>query len=213
MALRPFTSDDRPHGGRLAIRLLASAAVLAAASGAWSAVTWSALTDTSATPANTVTVGSVEMSDNDSGGSLLVLGAARPNDSVTGCIRVAYGGSAPAKVRLYGATAGGTGLAAYLDLTVTRGTVTAGSAFGSCTTFTSDATDYLGKGSGVVYDGTLAAFPVDGAGALADPTRSAAATWSTGDVHAYRFRATLQSNPEAQGKTATPSFTWEATSL
>jgi hypothetical protein len=207
------SSTNAPRRRRLAIRLLGSAAVLAAASGAWSAATWSALSDTSVTPANAVSTGSVDLSDNDSGGGLLMLGSARPGDSVTGCIQVTYSGSAPAKVRLFGATAGGTGLADHLDLTVTRGTVAAGAGFGSCTTFTPDATDYLGSGSGVVYAGTLADFPADGAGALADPTASAAATWNSGDVHTYRFRATLRNDPAAQGTTATPSFTWEATSL
>jgi hypothetical protein len=32
-------------------------------------------------------------------------------------------------------------------------------------------------------------------------------------VHSYRFQATLRNNPAAQGTTATPSFTWAATSL
>jgi hypothetical protein len=31
-------------------------------------------------------------------------------------------------------------------------------------------------------------------------------------VHSYRFQATLRNDPNAQGKTAAPSFTWEATS-
>jgi hypothetical protein len=187
--------------------------VLLAVSGAWTAATWSALSDTSATPANAVAAGSVALADNDSGSGLLVLGSARPNDSVTGCIRVAYSGSGPAKVRLFGTTAGGTGLASYLDLIVTRGTLPAGAAAGSCTTFTPDATDYLGSGSGVIYTGTVAAFPAAGAGALVDPTAAAAATWNAGEVHSYRFRATLRNDPAAQGTTATPSFTWEATSL
>lgn len=213
MALHSSSSTDAPRRGRLAIRLLASAAVLAAASGAWSAATWSALSDTSATPGNSVTAGSVDLSDNDSGGGLLVLASARPNDSVTGCVRVTYSGSAPAKVRLFGATAGGTGLANHLDLTVTRGTLSPGAGFGSCTTFTPDATNYLGSGSGVVYVGTLAAFPADGSGALADPTAAAATTWNAGDVHSYRFQATLRNTPAAQGTTATPSFTWAARSL
>lgn len=185
--------------------------MLTVASGAWSAATWSALSDSSVTPANTVTAGSVDLSDNDSGGGVLALGSARPSDSVTGCIRVTYNGSGPAKVRLFGAP-GGSGLANYLDLTVTRGTLGAGAGFGSCATFTADATNYLGSGNGVIYTGTVADFPAAGAGALVDPS-APGATWNTGDVHSYRFQATLRNDPAAQGKTASPSFTWEATSL
>ena len=211
MAFRNPRSTDPPRRRRLGIRLLASAVVLTVASGAWSAATWSALSDSSVTPANSVTAGSVDLSDNDSGGGLLALAAARPTNVVTGCIRVTYSGSAPAQVRVFGA-AGGTGLANYLDLTVTRGTLSAAAAFGSCATFTPDATNYLGSGNGVVYVGTVAAFPVAGAGALVDPS-APGATWNTGDVHSYRFQATLRNDPAAQGKTASPSFTWEATSL
>jgi len=108
MAFSKSRSTDPPRRRRLGIRLLASAAVLTVASGAWSAATWSALSDSSVTPANSVTAGSVDLSDNDSGGGLLALGTARPNDVVTGCIRVTYSGSAPARVRVFGAT-GGTG--------------------------------------------------------------------------------------------------------
>ena len=212
MALHGTSSTDSPRRRRLGLRLLASAAVLTLASGAWSAATWSALSDSSVTPVNTVIAGSVDLSDNDSGGGLLALASARPNDSATGCIRVTYSGSASAQVRLSGATSG-TGLANYLDVIVTRGTVSAGAVFGSCTTFTPDATDYLGSGNGIIYVGTLAGFPAAGAGALVDPSASAAATWNTGDVHSYRFVATLRNDPNAQGKTAAPSFTWEATSL
>jgi hypothetical protein len=211
MAIRDCSPTDSPGRRRLGFRLLLSAAVLTLASGAWSAATWSALSDSSVTPTNTVTAGSVVLSDNDSGGALLTLGTAHPNDSVTGCIRVTYSGTAPSTVRVFGAT-GGTGLASYLDLTVTRGTLSAGAAFSSCATFTPDATNYLGSGIGVIYAGTVAAFPAAGAGALVDPS-APAATWNTGDVHSYKFTATLQNNAGAQGKTASPSFTWEATSL
>ena len=211
MAQHDPSSTAPPRRRRLGLRLLASAVVLTIASGAWSAATWSALSDSSVTPTNTVTAGSVDLSDNDSGGGVLALGSARPNDSVTGCIRVTYSGSAPAKVRVFGAT-GGTGLASYLDLTVTRGTVSPAALFGSCATFTPDATNYLGSGNGIIYVGTVAGFPAAGAGALADPS-APGATWNTGDVHSYRFQATLRNDPAAQGKTASPSFTWEATSL
>ena len=54
------------------------------------------------------------------------LGAAalqRPGNTDTGCIKVSYAGSLASEVRLYGTTSG-TGLDAYLDLTVTRGTYT-----------------------------------------------------------------------------------------
>ena len=62
------------------------------------------------------------------------------------------------RVHLYD-TVGGTGLATYLNLTVTRGTISGTPAAGSCTGFTADTTAWSGAGAGVIYNGTLASFP------------------------------------------------------
>lgn len=186
--------------------------VLALAATTAGSVTWAAFTATTESDGSQVQAGSVSIADNDSGGTLLSLTSAVPGNTTTGCIKVTYSGSLPSTVRLYGTT-GGSGLAQYLDMTVTRGTYNgAEPAFNNCTNFQADTTDYLGAGQGVVYDGTLAGFGDDYASGLVDATSGSTETWTGGEVHVYRFAVTLQNNIDAEGLDATQSFTWEARS-
>jgi hypothetical protein len=117
-------------------------------------------------------------------------------------------GTLPSLVRLYGTT-GGTGLDAYLDLVVTRGSQPAPS-FDDCAGFVPESSDWTGAGPGIVYSGTLAAFGDNWAGATVDPIASRPEAWTTGETHTYRFDFTLQGGDGAQGLTATQQFTWEA---
>jgi hypothetical protein len=171
--------------------------------------TFSSFNAVTSNPASTVSAGTVTIADNDAGSALLALSNAKPGDTVTGCIVVTYNGTLPATVVLYGAT-GGTGLDAYLDLKVTRGTISGTPAAGSCTNFTADATNYIAQGAGVVYSGTLQGWPDTSATGLPDPKTGSAATWTNGEAHAYRLQVTVQSATAGQGKTATQSFSWEA---
>lgn len=107
------------------------------------------------TSGNAFTTGTVTLADNDAGSAILALAVAHPGDSASGCIKVTYSGSLAATTRLY-ATFSGTGLESYLTLKVTRGTVSSGS-FPACTGFTADATNYIGSGSGVIYNGVASA--------------------------------------------------------
>jgi predicted ribosomally synthesized peptide with SipW-like signal peptide len=174
------------------------------------AQTWAAYSATSTSAGNSFAAGTVALADNDSGTALLSLSAAVPGNSDSGCITVSYTGSLASAVRLYGTTTG-TGLDAYLDLKVTRGGFSgAPPAFDSCTTFTPDATDYIGSGSGVIYNGTLQGFPDDYAAGHADPLAASPETWTTNETHVYKLQVTLQDNPAAQGKDAPQTFTWEA---
>jgi hypothetical protein len=184
---------------------LASLALLswAAGTGVWATFT------SSASVAASYGSGSVVIADNDSDTAMLSLSNAQPGASSTGCIQATYTGSLPATVRLY-ATSSGTGLDQYLDLTVTRGTISSG-AFASCTNFSADATNYLGAGNGVIYTGTLQGFPSDYAAGLVEPTAGAPESWTNPETHAYKLVVTLQNNTGAQGKTATTTFTWQAT--
>jgi len=175
-------------------------------------VTLAAFTATSATSSSNIQAGSVKLTDNDSGGAVLSLSAAVPGATDSGCITVAYEGSLPSAVALYGATSG-TGLDEYLDLTVTRGTWNGTApAFDSCTNFQADPTNYVGAGAGVVYSGTLRDYPDAYAGAVADPPSGGAETWTNGESHVYRLQVTLQEQIGAQGKNATQTFIWEARS-
>ena len=172
--------------------------------------TWAAFSATTASSANSFAAGSVALADNDSATTTLSLSAARPADADTSCITVTYTGSLASAVRLYGTTAG-TGLDAYLDLKVTRGSFSATPpAFDSCTNFTPDATDYTGAGNGVIYNGTLQGFPDTYAAGQVDPTAATPESWTSSESHVYKLQATLQDDAAAQGTNATQTFTWEA---
>jgi hypothetical protein len=204
------SSPPEPSRRPLRGKVFATAVTVALISAVVGAGTWSAFGDTTQNGANSFAAGTVDIGDNDDGGAMFALTGMTPSDPARErCIVVEYTGSAPAHVWLYGTT-GGSGLATYLNLKVTRGTMTTPS-FSSCTGFSADATEYLtGKGSGVVYDGTLAGYPDSLAvGGIEDPSATRE-TWSTGEKHAYRFEVLLQSDDLAQGKTATQTFTWEA---
>jgi hypothetical protein len=192
---------------KMSVPALVAAALVAALAGAQ---TWAAFSATTASTGDSFASGTVALADNDSGTAVLSRSAAVPGNSDSGCITVSYTGSLASAVRLYGTTTG-TGLDAYLDLKVTRGGFSgAPPAFDSCTTFTADATDYIGSGSGVIYDGTLQGFPDDHAAGRVDPLAASPETWTTGETHVYKLQITLQDNPAAQGKDVTQTFTWEA---
>lgn len=193
------------HWRRFAV-VAALALVVPAAGGA----TYAAFTATTTNSGNLIGAGSVKLSDNGDGSSLMSLSAALPGNTTNACIRVTYDGSLPATVRLHGTTTG-SGLDQYLDLKVTRGVYNPTEpAFKSCTNFQADGTDYIGAGNGVIYNGTLQAFPDDYASGVVDPLSGSPESWTTGEVHVYRLDVTLQSNFGAQNKDATQAFRWEA---
>jgi predicted ribosomally synthesized peptide with SipW-like signal peptide len=193
-----------PQGFALALVAIGLAAALAGTQ------TWAAYSATSASVGNSFAAGTVALADNDSGTAVLALAGAVPGDSDTACVTVAYNGSLASALRLYGTTSG-TGLDPYLDLSVTRGTFAgAPPAFASCVGFSADATDYVGAGGGVIYDGTLQAFPDDHGTGLVDPRPAGPETWTSGESHVYKLQITLQNNLAARGRTATQTFTWEA---
>jgi hypothetical protein len=163
---------------------------------------YSAFTATTANTGNSIEAGSVTIEDNDVGAAMLSLATAKPNDSDTSCIKLRYTGSLASSLRLYASVSGS--LASYLNVAVTRGTGAA--AFDDCTGLTADATNYTGNGPGVLYSGTLAAFPATYAAAIVDPAPS----WATGEEHWYQFSVSVQDNGAAQGQTASADFTWEA---
>jgi hypothetical protein len=172
--------------------------------------TFAAYTATTQNDGNRVEAGSVKLSDNGDGSSLMSLSNAVPSDTTSACIRVTYDGSLPSTVRLHGTTTG-SGLDQYLDLQVTRGIYTPSApAFKSCTNFQADGTNYIGAGNGVIYNGTLQGFPDDYASGLVDPLSGTPETWTTAEVHVYRFDVTLQSNFAAQTLDAAQTFRWEA---
>lgn len=176
--------------------------------GLWSVAgggTYAALTGSTGNAANTFSAGTVTLTDNDSNAAMFSIANARPGVPESGCIKVSYGGSLNASVRMYGAVSGA--LAPHVKLTVVRGT-DATPAFDNCAAFTPDATNYTGQGAGVLYTGTLAGYPVDHAGGVVDPI----STWTPGTSASYRFTVEILDTNSAQGQNATATFTWEARS-
>jgi predicted ribosomally synthesized peptide with SipW-like signal peptide len=190
------------------MKLLITAVVLGLVGVVGGLGTWSAFSDTTSNDGNSFQSGSVTIEDDDSESAMFSLTGMKPNDpAVSRCIDVTYTGSLDATVRMYGTT-GGTGLAQYLNVKVTRGEKAA--AFSGCGDFTADTTDYIGQGAGVVYSGTLDGFADNYAGGTVDPVTGSPETWTTGEDHAYRFEVSLVDDNNAQAKTATQTFTWEA---
>jgi hypothetical protein len=202
---KPVRARERKNE-RIASKLALTALVLGILGTIAGVGTWSAFSATTDNSGNSFASGTVEIGDDDTGSAMLSLSNAKPGDSDAGCIVVDYTGSLPASVRLYGSTSG-TGLDQYLDLKVIRGTKA--SAFDACGDFTADATDYIGAGAGVIYDGTLQGYP-DGFGAGIDDAPGSAETWTGGEAHAYKFVVTVQNDGAAQGLNASQVFTWEA---
>jgi len=158
---------------------------------------YSAFSASTANGANALVAGTVTISDSSPGTALYTVSNTKPGDVASACTIVRYTGSVPASVRSYASTTGD--LAAYLDLTVTRGTATDTSG-GNCATFTAD------PGGGVLYSGTLAGYPAGWSSGVVDP----AGTWTTGQTHSYRITVAVQDVAAAQGKNATTTFSWEA---
>lgn len=199
-----FGPDRRKN--RLGAKLALTALVLGLVGTLAGLGTWAAFSATTQNAGNSFTAGTVAIGDDDTGSAMLSLSGAAPGDSDTSCIVVDYSGSLPADVKLYGST-GGSGLAQYLDLTVTRGTKS--SAYDGCGDFAADGTDYIGSGAGVVYSGTLQGYPDNyGAGIMDAP--GSAETWTTGETHAYKFVVSVQNDNAAQGLDADQTFVWEA---
>jgi hypothetical protein len=222
------TSLDAPRsarGGRAVVRILGhrvdrfalwagGALLLVSLASAVMGWTWSMFTSTQDAGSNSFATGTVVIGDNDGSTAILGISGGMPGAFDEGCITVDYSGTLPATVRLYGSqTAASTpSLAQYLDLRITRGTFSTAPSFDACSTFTPDATDYVGAGSGVIYNGTLANFDAahtNFANGLTDPS-AAAEVWTTSETHVYQVRVTVQNNPAAAGLNVTHTFSWEA---
>jgi hypothetical protein len=195
----------RRRRGPLAIAIALVVGMLVSALTAWDA-SQSAFSATTQNGGNSWSTGSVQLTDNDGGSTAMfsASGLTPSSAQVDECIEVTYNGSASASaVKIYGLSTMTTGLAPYVNLTITKGT--AGSTtFDNCTGFTADTTNPYS------YSGTLATFD----GACYD-------SWAHGcDVHWaaapgesrwFKFSTTIASDNNAQGLTlSSVPFTWEA---
>ena len=191
----------------MARKILLTLLVLGALGALSGAATFSAFSSTATNSGNAFAAGTVLIADNDVGSAMLSLANAQPGATDTSCMLITYSGSLSSTVRLYGSTAGA--LTPYLTLTITRGT-DATPVFDDCAGFAADATDYIGSGAGVIYQGALSGFPATYAGAIVDPIPGSPETWTASEARVYRFAITLADDNAAQGQSATASFNWEA---
>ena len=155
--------------------------------------TFSAFSATTDNPGNTVTAGTVALSDNDAGTAAYSMAAAKPGQSSTPfCVKVSYTGSLASDVKLYTPSAVGT-LGPNVNLKVETGS---GSST-NCSDFTQAA------GDATLFNSTLDTFPTSYGSGIVDSGPAAATSWATGNSVTYRVTATLSASaPDtAQGQT------------
>lgn len=180
-------------------KLLLTTLVVGATSTVAGLGVFAAFTATTTNTGNSITAGTVAISDNSASTAMYVLGAMGPGSTTQRCIRVTYNGSLASTVKLYRSNTVTNGTA--FNLTVERGSGVTG-AFPSCTGFTSAAT---------IYSGTLGGLGTNYTGGV-DARGSA---WNTGDAVDYRFTITVVDDPTPNAhstaiSSANHSFTWEA---
>jgi hypothetical protein len=190
--------EEQMMTGSVRLQLGAAFAALALVSGFVVQTSSAAFSGTTSNSGNSFSAGTVSLTDDDAAAAMFSLTNLKPGSTSTKCIELTYTGSLATAIKLYGAIGAGTGLGAYIDLTVESGTP---GTFADCSTFAGTQ----------IYSGTLANFAstyTNWASGLSD------ANWTpstNGQTRAYRFVVTLQDNNAAQGLTATSTtFTWEA---
>ncbi|WP_080127907.1 MULTISPECIES: hypothetical protein [unclassified Actinoplanes] len=151
------------------------------------------MTSTTSSGGNSLSAGTVALSDDDSAGAMFSATGIKPGDNGQRCITVTYNGTVASLVKVYAATSIST-LHPYLDMVIEQGN---GGSFANCGGFTGSA----------IYTGTLSALGTSFAGG--------AGTWApalSGSTQVYRISWTLLDNYAAQSKAAILAFTWEAQS-
>jgi hypothetical protein len=182
---------------RKILRSLVVVGVLGAVATAGAFSAFSGQTDN---PNNQITAGTVDVQDNDAGGALYNIGAAKPNDPKENCIEVKYTGSLPADIKMY-RTPGALGsLGPYANLKVEYGTQAVPS-FPSCAGFVS---------AGTLYDADLPGFATDYTGGYA-ATPGVDGDWDLNETLVYRVTVSIDNDPLAEGlNTGTHTLRWEA---
>ena len=181
--------------------------LLIGAAGALAAFgTFSAFSATTKSENNEITVGTVEIGDNDSNGAMYSVPLAKPGQTEVRCIRVTYTGTLGSDVKLYTPSTIDS-LGTHVNLKIEAGTET-NSSFATCQgDFTADA-------GGPLYNNTLANFAAthnSWANGLADNPGTVATKWSLNDSVVYRVTVTVADDPAAEGlTTGAHEFRWEA---
>jgi hypothetical protein len=161
---------------------------------------FSAFSSQTDNPGNEIVAGTVEIEDNDAGGALYDIAAAKPLDPQESCIEVKYTGSLAANVRMYRVPGALGSLGPYANVKVEYGTQATPS-FPSCTGFNS---------VGTLYDADLPGLTTTyGAGLVAFP--SVDNDWDEDETLVYRVTVSIDDDANAEGlTTGAHTLRWEA---
>jgi hypothetical protein len=161
---------------------------------------FSAFSSTTTNPGNTFEAGTVTISDNDGSASLFSNATkAKPGD-YDQCIKVTYGGSLDASVKLYTSAISADG--SKVNITVHKGTGD-----------NANCSDFSADGGALETSSTLSAFGTAHSnfsnGLAANP--GAATKWVQNDTLTYRIRLTVPDSNASQAANITSfTLTWEA---
>lgn len=154
-------------------------------------------------PGSSLGVGTVALSDDDSGTALFAASNLRPGSTGTRCVAVTSTGTLPSSVKLYATSPATTrALASHVNLTINQGT---GGSFASCTGFAAPP-----AADATVFAGTLASF-TGTAVSYATGLGSWNPTGSAAESRTYQISYTVSNTipDSAQGGTASFGLTWE----
>ena len=193
--IQPASAPSRPRRSHTPAILVAVAIMVA------SMVTWRTssvlFTATTSNGPQSFSTGSVTLTDNDLGVALFSVTNMKPGATGQQCIKVTYGGTLAATIKVYG-----TGLTAtnaldtYLNIQIEEGSTSA-TTFPSCSGFTA---------SGTIFNAALSTLGTNYSGGVG--------TWAPSGSAAkdYRITYTLSSAApnSTQSSTAAVTFTWEA---
>ncbi len=172
----------------------------------WRAST-AAYSATTANPGNSLTTGTIALSDSQSGTAVFNLTSMLPGDRYYRCVTVTYTGNVlpTAPVKLYATSTSGS-LSSYFKLTVEEGS---GSTSLACANFVSASTIFNAT-TPVASTGRLAAFT-----AAYTSYGTGIGSWqpsATGQSRSYRFMIDLVGDNAGQSTTIQTTVTWTATS-
>lgn len=163
----------------------------------WNA-TSAVFSSTTSNPSDSWTLGSVTLSDDDTGSALFSASGLVPGSTGSNCITVSYTGNVATTVKLYAAaSADASSAAQYLDLTIQEGS---GGGFGSCGAFSASST---------IYTGTLATFTSTKV-AYASGVGSWAPSSSSSTVYKITYTLNASTPSAKQGAVTTATLQWES---
>jgi predicted ribosomally synthesized peptide with SipW-like signal peptide len=193
-------------------KILLTLLLIGAASALAGFGTFSSFSSTTTNSSNSFAAGTVFVDDNDAGGFMYQVSNQAPGSSAERCIKLTYGGTRAADVRLYTPTASVGAVADFLNLTVEKGTLAGSPAFPGC----GSPGDFTAEGA-ALFNGELDDFvSTKNSYANGIPAFPGAQTqWNQNDTLVYRFTLTLQDDNGANGgatplTTGSHAFTWEA---